>query len=99
MHSTSMLTVDPELFEEKNWNLRAEKLKGTHLMMAFIYSSQLQPLKQVGGAGLPEEFSLCSATQKRNKQMHTQLNSACKVTWFRSDFKTWQKFSFYFIFF
>ena len=72
---------DPELFEEQNWNLRAEKLKDTHTSWtAFFYSSQPQPLKQMGGAGLPEKFSLCSETQKRNKQMHTHLNSACKVT-------------------
>ena len=74
VHSASMLTVDPELFEEQNCNLRAEKPKDTHTSwMAFIYSSQLQPLKQMGGAGLPEEFSLCSEIQKRNKQMHTPV--------------------------
>lgn len=73
VHSTSTLTVDLELFEEKNCKLRAEKrLKGTHTSwMAFICSSQLQSLKQVGGPVLPEEFSLCLATMKRKKYIHT----------------------------
>jgi len=77
-----MLTADWELFEERNWKLRAEKrLKYAHTSyMAFICSSQLQLVKQVKNAVLPEKFSLCLATVKRNIQVHTHLNSECKVT-------------------
>lgn len=73
MASTSVLTVVHGLFEDRNWRLRVEKrLKDAHpSQMAFILSSQLQALKQVGGsASSIAEFVFDNTEEKYTKCLH-----------------------------